>query len=85
MSDARDTGKKPEAVDHPAHYGGASNPYEVIKILEACLTRDEYIGFCKGNVVKYQLRARLKNGAEDYAKASWYADRLTNYLKRNPA
>lgn len=22
-------------VDHPAHYGGADNPYEAIKVIEA--------------------------------------------------
>jgi hypothetical protein len=24
-----------EAVNHPAHYGGADNPYEAIKVIEA--------------------------------------------------
>lgn len=70
-----------EAVDHPAHYGGADNPYEVIKVLEAWLTPDEYVGFLKGNVIKYQARARLKNGAEDHAKAAWYAARLADFSK----
>ena len=73
-----------EAVNHPAHYGGADNPYEVIKVLEAWLTRDEFIGFCKGNVIKYDARARAKNGAQDYEKAAWYSARLADYVKRNP-
>ena len=47
-----------EAVDHPAHYGGKDNPYEVIKVLEAWLTPEEFAGFLKGNVIKYQARAR---------------------------
>ena len=66
-------------VNHPAHYGGdkPNNPYEVIKVLKEWLTPEEYIGFLKGNVIKYQARARLKNGAEDYAKAAWYANELT--------
>jgi hypothetical protein len=57
-----------EAVDHPAHYGGADNPYEVIKALESWLSRKEFIGFCKGSVIKYQVRGSKKAGAQDYAK-----------------
>lgn len=34
--------------DHPAHYGGAENVYEVIKVIEAW-----GLGFCLGNAVKY--------------------------------
>ncbi len=71
---------KQEAVDHPPHYGGADNPYEVIKVLEEWLTPEEMLGFLKGNVIKYTARARLKGGAEDYAKAAWYALRIQKFL-----
>lgn len=30
-------------VDHPDHYGGADNPYETIKVIEAW-----NLGFCIG-------------------------------------
>lgn len=30
---------------------------------------------------KYMASARHKNGAEDYAKAAWYNNRLAEYLK----
>jgi hypothetical protein len=73
-----------ETVNHPAHYGGAENPFEVIKVLEAWLTREEFIGALKFNVIKYQARARNKNGDEDLAKAAWYANYLAEFLKRNP-
>ena len=33
------------------------------------------LGFCLGNVVKYVLRAREKNGKEDLKKAAWYLQR----------
>lgn len=66
------TDKVKEAVNHPAHYGGADNPYEVIKVLRAWLEPAEYRGFLKGNVIKYLARAHKKGGAEDYAKAKWY-------------
>jgi hypothetical protein len=68
-----------ERIDHPAHYGGEGNPYEVINILEATLTPGEFRGFLKGNVVKYVLRAERKGGREDYQKAAWYAERLTRH------
>lgn len=70
------------AIDHPLHYGGESNPYEVIKVLEAWLTPDEFRGFCKGNVHKYLARAQLKGSTEDEAKAAWYAARLVDFNKR---
>lgn len=60
-----------EAVNHPAHYGGAENPYEAIKVIEAW-----QLGFCLGNTVKYISRAGKKGDAlEDLKKARWYLDR----------
>lgn len=70
-----------EQIDHPAHYGGADNPFEVIKVLRAWLSREEFIGFLKGNVIKYQARAVKKAGAQDYAKAAWYATYLDRFMK----
>lgn len=61
----------PEAVNHPAHYGGESNLYEAIKVIEAW-----GLGFCLGNAVKYISRAGKKGDAlEDLKKARWYLDR----------
>lgn len=75
---------KGEQVNHPSHYGGADNPYEVIKVMEQWLTRDEFIGAMKFNVHKYLARARQKGNAQDYAKGAWYAAYLTDYCKRVP-
>lgn len=70
-------GDIPETVDHPAHYGGADDPYETIKVLQAWLTPDEFRGFVKGNAIKYLSRAGRKDApAEDAAKAAWYCDVL---------
>jgi hypothetical protein len=64
----------PEAVNHPAHYGGADNVYEAIKVIEAW-----DLGFCLGNTVKYISRAGKKNGSDtllqDLKKAAWYLNR----------
>ena len=61
-----------EWVNGPKHYGGADNPYEVIKVCEAWdLDQDAYLF----NVVKYVARAGKKDKAkeiEDLKKAIWY-------------
>lgn len=69
-----------EAVNHPAHYGGADNPYEAIKVIEAW-----GLGFNLGNAVKYVSRAGKKGALlEDLKKARWYLDReITNLEKPN--
>jgi hypothetical protein len=60
-----------EAVNHPSHYGGADNPYEAIKVIEAW-----GLGFNLGNTVKYIARAEHKGATlQDLEKARWYLDR----------
>lgn len=72
----------PEAINHPDHYGGAENPYEAIKVIEAWS-----LGFCLGNTVKYISRAGKKGDRiEDLRKARWYLDReISNLEKANVA
>lgn len=70
-----------EAVDHPAHYGGAENVYEAIKVIEAW-----QLGFCLGNTVKYISRAGKKGDRlEDLKKAAWYLAREIQNLERSKA
>lgn len=58
-------------VDHPPHYGGADNPYECIRVIEAW-----QLGFNLGNVAKYIARAEHKGAAlDDLRKAAWYLAR----------
>lgn len=62
-----------EQVDHPRHYGGASDPFEAIKVIEAWR-----LSFCLGSAVKYLCRAGRKPGVDaltDVRKARWYLDR----------
>jgi hypothetical protein len=74
--------RMPESVDHPAHYGGADNPYEAIKVIEAMGIAYD---FCLGNAVKYLMRARLKGSeAEDLKKARWYIDRAIRLIEDKP-
>jgi hypothetical protein len=68
-----------DPVHSPAHY--TSGGVEVIDILRAKLTPEEFRGFLKGNVIKYMLRAEHKGGAQDYKKgcvyATWLAESVT--------
>lgn len=62
-----------DEVNHPDHYGGAVNPYEVIKVLEAWK-----LNFHLGNAVKYIARAGRKETSSeltDLRKAEWYLKR----------
>lgn len=59
-----------EAVDHPDHYGGKDNPYEVIRVIEAWK-----LGFNLGNVLKYIGRPTKGQLLEDLKKAQWYLKR----------
>jgi uncharacterized protein DUF3310 len=69
----------PEVVDHPEHYGGADNPYEAIKVVEAW-----DLGFHLGNVLKYIARAGRKGAPlEDLKKARWYLDRYIANLEKS--
>lgn len=76
---------KPEMVDHPAHYGG-DKPYEVVKVLEAWLTPEQFIGFLRGNSLKYQARAGKKaDEDEDLKKARWYQEYELKFRERMQA
>ena len=61
-----------EHVNHPDHYGGESNIYVAIKVIDAW-----QLGFSLGNTIKYISRAGKKNPdkeLEDLKKAKWYLD-----------
>lgn len=66
-----------EAVNNPEHYGGADNPYEAIKVIEAW-----ELDFHLGNVAKYISRAGKKDDIlQDLKKARWYLDRKIKQLE----
>ena len=72
-----------EMVNHPEHYGGKENIYEVVKVCEAWgLDKDAYIF----NVVKYVARAGKKDTdkeLQDMKKALWYLNRKIERLENN--
>ena len=68
-----------EYVNHPQHYGGESNTYEVIKVIEA-LEMDFHLG----NNFKYIARAGKKGTdkeIQDLKKALWYLERKIQLLE----
>lgn len=53
-------------------------------IHKAYLTKEEYIGWIKGTILKYKLRIGEKPGeniAREMAKINTYREELKNYLK----
>ena len=69
-------------VDHPPHYNNGH--VECIEAIEAMLTPDEFIGYLRGNSLKYRWRFRYKNKPiEDLRKARWYEERLLQFLMEN--
>jgi hypothetical protein len=70
-----------ESINHPAHYGGADNPYEAIKIIDAYNWGHE---FSLGNAIKYILRAgkKEKDPVKDLEKALWYINHAIENLRK---
>lgn len=69
-----------DPVNSPSHYtiGGI----ETIDYIKAKLTPEEYVGYLKGNVIKYTSRAGNKDDTiQDLEKAQWYMNRQIKTLK----
>lgn len=59
-----------DLIDNQEHY--TSNGIEPIELMRSNFTKEEYEGFLQGNVLKYMLRYKKKNGLEDLKKAKTY-------------
>lgn len=71
-----------DMVNHPPHYkqGGV----EVIDVMKAKLSIEEYKGFLKGNALKYLFRMEHKGRpAEDAKKAQWYINKLVEVVSND--
>jgi len=74
-------GKRHDPVNNPAHY--TQGKVECIEAIEAALSPQEYVGFLRGQVMKYNWRLTAKDEpVENASKASWYLQRLIAFLKR---
>tara|TARA_R110002153_G_scaffold52448_1_gene147028 strand:+ start:965 stop:1252 length:288 start_codon:yes stop_codon:yes gene_type:complete len=64
-----------DPVNSPSHYN--SKGVEAIAAIEASMSDEEYLGYLKGNCMKYMWRYKYKGKpVEDLKKAQWYLNKL---------
>lgn len=69
-----------DAVHHPSHYTLPGLTVESVDVIRAVLTPEEFKGWCKGNALKYSIRAGRKDPAkevQDLAKAGVFLSWIT--------
>lgn len=59
-----------DLIDNQAHY--KNQGIEPIELMRKNFSKEEFAGFLQGNVLKYMLRYKDKNGLEDLKKAMTY-------------
>lgn len=78
--DERKRSMERDMVNSPAHY--TSGSIECIDYIKDVLSAAEYIGYLRGNMIKYQHRCRDKGKfQQDLQKIEWYSRKLNEYLK----
>ena len=70
-------------IDHPAHYmdGGI----ETIDYIKAkCMKDNGYMGYLRGNALKYLSRAGIKDDTiQDLKKVLWFVNKMISELEVN--
>ena len=61
-----------DKIINPKHYKLEGLDIEAIDVIKSVLGKEKFEGYCRGNVIKYILRADSKNGIEDLKKAQLY-------------
>jgi hypothetical protein len=75
------TGNTDLQVSKPNHYQG-TNGIECIDAICGALSAEEYLGYLRGNIIKYLWRCRKKgNPSQDIAKAEQYISMMKEVLK----
>jgi len=79
MHKRRGRPRKVDMVNHPPHY--TAGGIECIDYMADVLSNDEFIGYLRGQIIKYNHRLMAKgNSLEDVGKLIWYATRLRDHL-----
>lgn len=69
--------KQIEGVTKPSHYM-LFDDIEAIEVIARSMTREQFKGYCLGNILKYRLRAGKKSELayleKDMAKANFYGE-----------
>lgn len=77
---AADVNEENDMVNNPEHYtfGGI----ETVDYLRAKLTKEEFVGWCRGNALKYLSRAGHKDEElQEYRKAAKYIEWIIDTMK----
>lgn len=70
-----------DEINEPSHYKLFGDT-EVFDVILSALTADEYLGYLKGNVLKYRLRAGKKGDAKKcIAKADVYEEKARKLIE----
>lgn len=70
-----------DEVHNPDHYKLDGLNIEAVDVIKAVLTDEEFKGWCKGNALKYLMRAGKKDKSkekQDFAKAGVFISWLTD-------
>ena len=71
-----------DLVNHPNHYKSEGvGSIECIDAIQAALTEEAFIGFCKGNNIKYTWRSNRKQDVRmNIEKARWYLNKVLDII-----
>tara|TARA_R110002012_G_scaffold95402_1_gene230648 strand:- start:26 stop:394 length:369 start_codon:yes stop_codon:yes gene_type:complete len=76
--------ERTDVINNPPHY---TKGIETIDIIRAKLTDQEYKGYLKGTIMKYNTRLGLKGTEQDEindsGKMRWYAQKLEEFLNED--
>jgi hypothetical protein len=71
-----------DEINSPVHYNTGS--METIDLIREGMSDDEFLGYLKGNILKYICRYRHKNKEnpiKDLMKAKWYIEKLISIMR----
>jgi hypothetical protein len=85
LSDYARMEREEEAITSPAHYKVCEG-LEVVDMIRAVLTPEQFRGYCLGNLIKYRMRAGKKTMSpmEDLGKAHVYEQWLKEMEQQEP-
>ena len=68
-------------VNSPMHY--LQGKRETIEVIQDYMTKDEFVGYLKGNIIKYVGRFKFKGKPlEDLKISQWYLNKLIQEVEK---